>query len=39
VDAGYHEVKFNASSLPSGVYFYRRQVGSYVNTKKFCVVR
>ena len=25
-DAGYHEVKFDGSRLPSGVYFYRMQV-------------
>jgi hypothetical protein len=39
VDAGYHEVKFNAPNLPSGVYFYRLQAGSYVETKKLLLVR
>jgi hypothetical protein len=38
-EAGYHDVKFNASSLPSGVYFYRLQAGSYVETRKLCLVR
>jgi hypothetical protein len=38
-EAGYHEVKFDASALPSGVYFYRLQAGSYVETHKLCLVR
>ena len=28
IDAGYHEVRFDASGLASGVYFYRMQAGS-----------
>jgi len=39
VDAGYHEVRFDTSNLPSGVYFYRLQAGSYVETRKLCLVR
>jgi hypothetical protein len=39
VDAGYHEVTFDAPALPSGVYFYRLQAGSYVEAKKLCLVR
>jgi photosystem II stability/assembly factor-like uncharacterized protein len=39
VDAGYHEVKFDGSYLPSGVYFYRLQAGRYVETRKLCLVR
>jgi endoglucanase len=38
-DAGVHTVWFDASALPSGVYFYRMQAGSYVETRKLCVVR
>jgi hypothetical protein len=37
--AGYHDVQFDASSLPSGVYFYRLQAGSYTGTKRLLVVR
>jgi hypothetical protein len=37
--AGIHTVKFEASSLPSGVYFYRLQAGSYVDAKKLLLVR
>jgi hypothetical protein len=38
-EAGYHDVKFDASALPSGVYFYRLHAGSYVETRKLCLVR
>ena len=37
--AGYHEVEFNASSLPSGIYFYRIQAGSFVDTKKMILMK
>jgi len=39
VEAGYHEVQLNASSLASGVYFYRLQAGDFTQTRKFCLIR
>ncbi len=43
---GYYQVEFNASSLPSGVYFYQiiatpngGQAGSFVQTKKMILLR
>lgn len=34
---GTYEVNFNASSLPSGVYFYRLQTGNFTDVKKMVV--
>ncbi len=37
--AGYHEVRFDGSTLPSGIYFYRIQAGTFTDTKKLLLVR
>jgi hypothetical protein len=37
--AGVHEVKFDASGLSSGVYFYRLQAGDFVQTRKLVVLK
>ena len=38
-EAGYHEVKFDAAGLSSGVYFYRLESGAYVQTRKLLLIR
>lgn len=38
-EAGYHEVRFDGSSMASGVYFYRLRAGENVATKKLLVIR
>jgi hypothetical protein len=38
-DAGYHEVRFDARDLPSGVYLYRIRAAVYSETKKLLLVR
>jgi hypothetical protein len=38
-EAGYHEVRFDASGLASGVYLYRIRAGDFVRTRKLLVVR
>jgi hypothetical protein len=37
--AGYHEIGWNASSFPSGIYFYRLQSGGFIETKKMVLMK
>lgn len=37
--SGYHQVEFNASGIPSGVYFYKIQAGNFSSVKKMILAR
>ena len=37
--AGSYEIEFDGTSLPSGVYFYRIETGSYSDTKKLILLK
>jgi hypothetical protein len=38
-NAGVHEVRFDGSSLASGVYFYRLKAGGFTETRKFILLK
>jgi len=38
-NAGYYELEFEASNLPSGVYFYKLKTGNYMDTKKLILLK
>ena len=38
-DIGNYEVSFNASNLPSGIYFYKLQAGGFVESKKMILMK
>ena len=37
--AGYHNVKFNAADLPSGIYFYKIDYGNFSQVKKMLLLK
>ena len=38
-NAGEYSVEWNASNIPSGIYFYRLHTGEYVQTKKMVLLK
>jgi hypothetical protein len=39
MNAGSHDVQFDASTLPSGIYFYRMQAGEFSQVRKMVLLR
>ena len=39
MEGGYHEVKFDGIGLSSGVYFYRLEAGSFIQTRKLLLLK
>jgi hypothetical protein len=39
INAGSHDVQFDASNLPSGIYFYRIQAGEFSQVRKMVLLR
>ncbi|HEX7571951.1 MAG TPA: T9SS type A sorting domain-containing protein [Bacteroidota bacterium] len=38
-EAGFHEIRFEALNLASGVYLYRLEAGKFVQTRKLTLIR
>jgi len=36
---GSYEIEFNASNLPSGIYFYQQQTPNFTQTKKMMLLK
>ena len=39
LEAGFHEINYNASKLTSGVYFYTIKAGNFSQTKKLILLK
>lgn len=39
LDAGFHQIEFNAQDLPSGVYFYKLNAGGFSKTRKLVLIK
>jgi hypothetical protein len=39
IEIGIHEITFDTSQLPSGVYIYRLQAGNYIESKKLLLLK
>jgi len=39
VNAGFYEIEFDATTLPSGIYFYKLQAGNFVEIKKLVLMK
>ena len=37
--AGYYEVEFNGSDLPSAIYFYTLEEGSFIETRRMLLIK
>jgi len=38
-EAGSHQIEYRPADLPSGVYFYRLRAGSFVQTRRFVLLK